>query len=168
MHDLADQLRALLAEAQAALPAQRAHFDALLARVREGKHDARRVHDAGLALEEIARTRLYRIARYPSLPAMLAAEIGISRTTAHRWRAIARGIDPARAVELGTRAAYDEVRRGAPEKPRIGPRDRERVALAVRALRKRGIPDARVEVVRRGGRKLLRIDVPIADADRLW
>lgn len=167
MRELSERLEALIAEARAALPAKRAHFESLLARVREAKHDGRRVHDAGLALEEIAGARLYRIAGYRSLPAMLAAEIGISRTTAHRWRAIARGVDPAEATDLGTRAAYDAVRPGAPEKPRITRRDEERIALAQRALRRRGIQGARVEVVMRGGEKLLRIDVPIADADRL-
>ena len=104
-----DRTAAALEALQRALPERQAHFDALVATIRDGRHDRRRVREVGLALDEIAQGKLYRLRRYPNFAALLD-ELGMSRVVAHRWRVVARACDEAAIAELGIEAAYERSR----------------------------------------------------------
>ena len=85
------RLRGLLAAADAGIPEAKASYRALIAKVRRARRDPRRISEAGAALEEIARAKLYRLGDHATFADMLAS-IGISRTTAHKWRVVARSL----------------------------------------------------------------------------
>lgn len=84
--------------------------------IRESRDHASARAAAGRALDEIARTRLYRLRNYTSFAEFLAAEIGIARVTAHRLRVEATASSAKRSperreAEAAARALRAEVKR---------------------------------------------------------
>jgi hypothetical protein len=117
-HRTLDAAQTLLAAARAALPEARAELDALIDIVRRGRHDRSKIVEVGRALEAIAKDKLYRLHGHPNLEALLD-DLGVSRTSAHKWRAIARSAREGDIARDGIEAAYERARRAA----RSGVRD---------------------------------------------
>jgi hypothetical protein len=157
----ADRAAAVLAFAQSLVPEALAELDALVARVAAARGDRSKIHDAGRALDEIARGRLYRLRRLRSMSELLAS-IGISRTTAHKWRVLARELDETSVAELGVEAAYQRARPPADPVP-VADRRADRVTAGLRAL---GF-DARATAVTLGGSRRVRVDLTAGEWDRL-
>ena len=184
---------AVLDELRRALPEARAHFDALVATIRSLRHDRSRVHDVGLALEEIARGKLYRLRGHATLHDLLS-DLGVSRTTAQRWRTLARAADDGALAEHGIAAAYLRLRaasrrpgKHAPRRPRDAEAQHDRrppgrarqrarkelellkkagTALAAR-LRRHGLRGVRVVFVTRAGRPLVQLELDAAQCAAL-
>ena len=133
----------------------RARLDAMLDFIRTHRRDPRRAHDVGLLLDEIARKRLQRLHGHTTFEALVRTELGISRVTAHRWRAAAR--EAARAPR--ERAARETKRVSKRYQKAYQKVVREARALASR-LRRRGARDVRVEVFEKDGEPMLRIELP--------
>jgi len=148
---------ALLEALQAKMGPAQAHLDGLLAVVRQHRHDPTRTREVAEALDEIARDRLHRLRGHRTFHAFVAAELGISRSTAHRWRERARGAKPKSPVKSGPRAKRASAPRAALT---------EAHALAAR-LRRRGLANVRVEVYVHDGEPMLRIELAVAQAREL-
>lgn len=102
-------LDALLAMAIAAAPERRAQFEAQVAVLVDLLPDPRRMRDVGLLLDVIARGKLYRLGGHTTFDDFLRASVGISRTTAHRLRAVSRAPELA-PPKRGKMAIYEAAR----------------------------------------------------------
>lgn len=175
-------METLLATLREAASAQGAQMRAELDAIREGMHDRRQLPAIGLALEEIARSRRFRVAGYSSFDAMLRTELGISRGTAHRWRKAAKALDAETIQELGVVAAYERAQRaGRTKRAKKSTERKPRKRVAARPdaaavkeaqqllarLRRRGVRGASIEVTVRGGETFVRLDLPAAALRRL-
>jgi len=128
-------------------------------RARAGRHDSERIVDAGHALEELARGRRYRALGHATLGELLQ-RIGLTRTTAHRWRVLAK--EASAGVE---RAA--PRRRAAPVASAKSLRAAAREARALaRRLAALGV-DASVTAISRDGVAAVRLELGVQDARRL-
>jgi hypothetical protein len=143
----------------------RAELRTLLDTVRAAQRDRRRLRAAGLALERIASEKLHRLLGHPTFAALLAAELGMSRVTAHKWRAIARALDAATIAELGVEAAYARVRRAVAKKRARDPEDELRALLS--RLRRKGVVGAKAELVTRRGKRFVRVLIPASSCRSL-
>ena len=152
-----------LADAKRALGPAKRELDALVAVAQSAREDRARVTAAGAALERIASGRLYRLRDLPSFAALLA-EIGISRTTAFKWRRIASQLEAESIDALGVEAAYEKAR-PAPDAEHPAAEAAQRVAERLHALglsadvtpvRRKGGPHVRVEMSEDAWRTLLR------------
>lgn len=159
--NISDRGAAAVEIASARVPGALAQLDALVARVLAARADRAKIHDAGHALDEIARGRLYRLRRLRSMGELLA-QLGISRTTAHKWRVLARELDEASVQQLGSEAAYRRARPRPDPRP-VAKREARRVTALLRALG----ADARAAPVVRSGSRLVRVEMSARDWERL-
>lgn len=121
----------------------------------------RKIHDAGRAIDEIARGRLYRLRHLRSMSALLAP-LGISRTTAHKWRVVARECGEEAVATLGAEAAYRRARPRAERAPSADA-DTRRVIARLRAL---GVDADATPVLRRGTCRV-RVELSATEWDRV-
>lgn len=148
-----DHLTALLADARAAVGPAKEAFALLVARVEAARGDPSLVRDAGEALDQIARGKLYRLRQHRTMAEFLA-QIGLSRTTAHNWRRVSR-MPPEETEGLSLRQAYRRARPD-PAREHRGALDAEELAEDLAAL---GVEDAVVTPVVRGGRIRVRVEL---------
>lgn len=136
-----ERLEAVLAQLQAGIPAREARLAELTAIVLAPASEVSK-YARGVALEEIA-DRNYVFGGYASFAAFLKAH-GISRTTAHRLRVLARASDPANVEALGPHRAYLSARARVEMGQAV---DALTTRRRVRAwLRRQGVRFARVEI----------------------
>lgn len=141
------------------MPRRRAEAQALVRRVRAGRHDSARIVDAGHALEALARGRRYRALGHATF-AELLLRIGVTRSAAYRWRLLAKeasaGVERAAPRRRAAPVASAESLRAA---------TREAHALA-RRFAAHGV-EATVTAISRDGVAAVRIELGVQDAKRL-
>ena len=169
MKELLTELRAMGREAQRDRERQAKALALQLPVLEEAKHDGRRVVAAGRLLDRIARERLYRATGHRSFGAWLTEHAGLSRTTAHRWRALARAADRGEVAEdeSAVALAYEKVRRGAGGGRAIDRAARRALKRTARELVRRGVEGAHVELVSRGREPRLVLSIPVRSIDAL-
>jgi hypothetical protein len=117
----------------------------LVQTVEENRHDARRLPEAGRALEALARGKIYKALGFTNYAALLAS-LGISRTRAHVWRGLASRKKP---------TARDAAAEARAEGARI--RIEEQLVAA-------GIA-GRVLVVTSEGARVVRVELAVGEAE---
>ena len=149
----------VLDQALLVAPRRRAEAQALVRRVHAGRHDSERIVDAGHALEELARGRRHRALGHATLGELLLS-IGVTRSTAHRWRVLAKeasaGVERAAPRRRAAPVASAKSLRAAKQEAR---------ALA-RRLAARGV-EATVTAISRDGVAAVRIELDVQDAKQL-